>query len=724
MNSVRSMRKAIRLASAVVLFDLLSCLASVAAAQTPVAETVSADGWYALELEAWRNGLNAETMTLDLYAAERLVATFALPGNCHTNAESRRGGHPLRVSFPPRKMPAGSRFEARVDGGRTTGNAGIRLSVRRENVIPAKAAYALGDRWARCRFTHAELGGEIDRRVMGVATNNFILSDVEADWTSNFVHRIMPHPQGKTWKFVGAGMVLDGGSRMARYSGDKRVEGWLGRLRDGLIAAQDPDGYLGTFVASPDHAEKCNHWIFHDMEYIAMGMLRNAEYCGSAQARETAYSLADFIFREFPKSYDERLPDVYGMGELMAEFYRLTGDRKCRDFIAGRPWGCVMNRRKPMTTWSQDFTDGGHCHLFGLMSRCLAQLELYRIDGLESEREMSRKALDLFYGSGRGAMTVAGNCGQHEQFVTDQKGDGELGETCATAYIIRWLDSLLRLEGDFTYGDMMERSIWNALFAAGSPDGRRIRYFSNMSGWRSYFNSWGYCCPGNYRRIIGELPELVAYRNADGVLAMNLYAPFEKTFDLGNGRRVKLACATEYPSEGRMTYTFGSDAPDFSLGLRIPKWAKGATVSVNGAVAEPAIPAANRLCTIRRDWKKGDALVLDLPMVLRHVYGREAQRGRVAFLRGPLLFGVGRASDKRAADSWKTLGEWTVDPSTAVISRDDSVRPGGVKFTVDARSPDGKASPLLFTEFADPTLSETYFHMDGFGEDELFDRPW
>ena len=699
-------------------------LAFVAVAQPPVAETVPADGWYALELEAWRNGVYAETMTLDLYAAERLVATFALPRNCHTNAGPWRGGRPLRVSFPPRKMAAGSRFEVRVDDGRPTGNAGIRLSVRRENVIPTKALYALGDRWARCRFTHAELGGEIDRRVMGVATNNFILSDVEADWTSNFVHRLPADPQGKRWKFVGAGMVLDGGSRMARYSGDTRVEAWLGRLRDGLLAAQDKDGYLGTFVAEPNHAEKHNHWIFHDMEYITMGMLRNAECCGSEAARRGAFSLADFIFREFPKTDKERLPDVYGMGELMAEFYRLTGDRKYRDFIAERPWGSVMNSRQPMTTWSQSFTDGAHSHLFGLMSRCLAQIELYRIDGLESERETSRKALDLFYGSGRGAMTVAGNCGQRERFVTDQRGDGQLGETCATGYIIRWLDSLLRLEGDFTYGDMMERSIWNALFGAGSPDGRWIRYFTAMSGWRSYYKGWGYCCPGNYRRSIGELPELVAYRNADGALAMNLYAPFDKTFELGNGRQVKLACATEYPSEGRMTYTFGSDAPDFALALRIPKWAKGATVSVNGGAAEAAVPSANRLCTVRRDWKKGDTLVLDLPMRLRYVYGREAQRDRVAFLRGPLVFGVGRAADKKVINFWQTLGGWTVDPATAVVSRDDTVRPGGVKFTVDASSPDGKKSSLVFTEFADPTLSETYFRLDGFREDELFDRPW
>ncbi len=139
-----------------------------------------------------------------------------------------------------------------------------------------------------------------------------------------------------------------------------------------------------------------------------------------------------------------------------------------------------------------------------------------------------------------------------------------------------------------------------------------------------------------------------------------------------------------------MTFTFGSDADDFALALRIPKWAEGATVSVNGGEAVPAEASANRLFTLRRDWRRGDTLVLDLPMALRYVYGRESQRNHVAFLRGPLVFGVGRAANEALADCRQTApGEWTVDPSTAVIGRDDTVRPGGVRFTIEARSPEG-----------------------------------
>jgi uncharacterized protein len=65
-----------------------------------------------------------------------------------------------------------------------------------------------------------------------------------------------------------------------------------------------------------------------------------------------------------------------------------------------------------------------------------------------------------------------------EHFTYNQNGSGAIGESCVTAYMLRWIDSLMRLEGDMRYGDLLERTIYNALFAANSPDGRWIRYFT------------------------------------------------------------------------------------------------------------------------------------------------------------------------------------------------------------------------------------------------------
>ena len=107
---------------------------------------------------------------------------------------------------------------------------------------------------------------------------------------------------------------------------------------------------------------------------------------------------------------------------------------------------------------------------------------------------------------------ITGGTGQCEIWTDDQDGRGDLGETCATAYQLRVYESLLRLRGEARMGDLIERTVFNTLFAAQSPDGRRLRYFAPTEGPRAYWTTDTYCCPCNYRRIVAELPGMVFLR--------------------------------------------------------------------------------------------------------------------------------------------------------------------------------------------------------------------
>ncbi|MEI6399730.1 MAG: beta-L-arabinofuranosidase domain-containing protein, partial [Pseudomonadota bacterium] len=60
---------------------------------------------------------------------------------------------------------------------------------------------------------------------------------------------------------------------------------------------------------------------------------------------------------------------------------------------------------------------------------------------------------------GEGGMLVTGSCSEGEHFTYNQNGRGAIGESCVTAYMLRWMDSLLRLEGDLRYGDLLERAL-------------------------------------------------------------------------------------------------------------------------------------------------------------------------------------------------------------------------------------------------------------------------
>jgi DUF1680 family protein len=82
--------------------------------------------------------------------------------------------------------------------------------------------------------------------------------------------------------------------------------------------------------------------------------------------------------------------------------------------------------------------------------------------------------------------------------------------------------------------------------------------------------------------------------------------------------------------------------------LRIPGWcAAGASVLVNGEPSAVAI-APGAYAEVRRTWHRGDILQLNLPMPVRRVLSHpavEGNVGRVALMRGPLLYCVEQADN-------------------------------------------------------------------------------
>jgi DUF1680 family protein len=167
-------------------------------------------------------------------------------------------------------------------------------------------------------------------------------------------------------------------------------------------------------------------------------------------------------------------------------------------------------------------------------------------------------------------LMLTGSGGQWEIWTNDQDGRGALGETCATAYQIRIYDAILRQKGESLWGDLMERTIFNTLFAAQSPNGRQIRYFAPTEGKREYHPDDIYCCPNNYRRIIAELPTFVYYTTDNGV-AVNLYTASKAELTLQKGQKLILQQETAYPSDGKVKLQLSMTKPTkFELKLRIP----------------------------------------------------------------------------------------------------------------------------------------------------------
>ena len=562
-----------------------------------------------------------------------------------------------------------------------------------------------------------KVGGEIGRRIDVTVNNNLLALNAEKDFLPPF--RAKNAREG----YIGLGKLIDAAVRFAAYTNNGKVLALKKHLVDEAIKMQEPDGYIGM-MAAPDRM--WGLWDIHEMGYIIFALTSDYHYFGEKRSLDAARKAADYILERWahkPADWPQNFHwathvALTGVERTLLALYGETGARRYLDFctqqraLADWHTGIVIGRR--------ELLEG---HSYSYLVRCLAQLDLYGLQPDEKLLLQSRRALHFL--TAEDGMTITGAAGQYEIWTDDQDGCGALGETCATAYQLRVYDGLLRIEGNPRYGDLIERTIYNALFAAQSPDGRHIRYFAPLEGRRQYYPEDNYCCPGNYRRIVADLPAMVYYRSGAG-LAVSLYTPSEATMTFDGGLSLKVRQETDYPTSGHVVIRLNPSRPaNFPLQLRIPRWCRKATVAVNGQPWGEPISSGNFL-VLRRQWTAGDRVTLDLPMTWRLVLGRKRQSGRAAVMHGPLVFCLNPGQNKSlwqgdavgSGADWRCTGSVvTIDPASLKDAPGGgAVRPGDLACTVKATNdgfniPIGFELSLKLAEFPDPQGKVVYFRL-------------
>jgi hypothetical protein len=167
----------------------------------------------------------------------------------------------------------------------------------------------------------------------------------------------------------------------------------------------------------------------------------------------------------------------------------------------------------------------------------------------------------------------------------------------------------------------------------------------------------------------------------------------------------------------------------FTLRLRIPSWATKATVTVNGKPVRGTVKPGT-FFELRREWKSGDEVLLEMPMDWRLVKGRQRQAGRVAVMRGPQVFCLDPAQNPSLAKLDGTeLGYLALNPGSLTTPVPNAaVRPDGIGCRVQMWKAGfglGKKADyeLTLTEFPNPEGKATYFRLRDYSiaiNDELF----
>jgi uncharacterized protein len=197
---------------------------------------------------------------------------------------------------------------------------------------------------------------------------------------------------------------------------------------------------------------------------------------------------------------------------------------------------------------------------------------------------------------------------------------------------------LLRVTRDSRYGDSMERVMYNTVLGAKPmhTDGRAFYYADyNFAGKKIYSNHGFPCCSGTLPQVAADYRINSYFSDQQGVY-VNLYVPSSAKW-VQDGARITLTQDGGYPFSDSVSLIVTASSPkDFALNLRVPEWAQGARIEVNGK-RWPSTPAPGSFAGISRQWRTGDRVDLELPRKMRVEPIDSKHPETAALLCGPLV---------------------------------------------------------------------------------------
>ncbi|HEY2417672.1 MAG TPA: beta-L-arabinofuranosidase domain-containing protein [Steroidobacteraceae bacterium] len=288
-------------------------------------------------------------------------------------------------------------------------------------------------------------------------------------------------------------------------------------------------------------------------------------------------------------------------------------------------------------------------HAYSHVNALSSAMQAWLVDGNPMHLRAAKNGLDFVLAQS----FATGGWGPNEGFIAP--GSGALGESlnsthasfetpCGAYGHFKIARALLCVTGDARCGDSMERVLYNTVLGAlpMRPDGTAFYYADyNASGSKKYFEYKCPCCSGTLGQIVADY-SISAYALSDRGAIVNLYVPSRLSWQQ-RGRALTLTQTTGYPLDSSVAFTVGTPTPQtFSVSLRIPAWAGPATaVTVNDRLwPQPA--AVGTFLELRREWRNGDRIALQLERSLRLESVDEQHPDLVALMAGPLaLFAVG-----------------------------------------------------------------------------------
>jgi uncharacterized protein len=454
-------------------------------------------------------------------------------------------------------------------------------------------------------------------------------------------------------------------SACARYfaiENDKELKEKSDRIIDSLSCCQDKlGGYLSAFPESELHLLEKNEdhdvWApYYTIHKIMQGLLDCHLLCGNQKSLEMVKKMADHVIDRFSRLSFWKIDGILrctrvnpknefgGMSAVLHNLFSVTEEDKYLKIahLFDRPY-FLENLKN-----GEDVLTNLHANTH--IPIAIGAAIHYEITG-----DINYKiSVENFYNFLTGRTYVTGNssgpAAQPDGGTSDKSEHwGEYGrltptlsggecESCCGHNTGKLLEHLLQWTGDASYGDHIERLVYNSILNATSRVSGMTQYHQPLgigAGKRfgsKYEDFW--CCTGTGVEAMSELSKNIYFHDEDGIY-VNLYISSSVSWD---EKGLILRQKTDFPVSEKSALILSLERPErFAVRLRIGYWMRrGINLTVNGESVPFEYDPAPAFATIDRLWNDNDRIDIEMPMDL-HVHRMPDNVDVGALMYGPVV---------------------------------------------------------------------------------------
>lgn len=499
---------------------------------------------------------------------------------------------------------------------------------------------------------------------------------------------------------------------------------------EGFIGGQPINQiWTGLYNANLTAFKQYGGWVpFYCSHKILAGLRDAWIYTDSEVAKELFRGLCDWSVNLISKLTESQMQEVLGwehggMNETLVDAYRLLGDEKYLKAAKRYSHTYEINGMQGTeTSYSKTFLNGQHANT--QVPKFIGFERIWQEDNTVTTYHTA--AHNFWHDVANHRTVCIGGNSVSEHFLAHERSseymtnlDGP--ESCNSNNMLKLSEMLFDETHDARYADFYESTMWNHILSTQDPETGGYVYFTTLrpQSYRIYsqVNQAMWCCVGTGMENHSKYGHFIYTHDEADVLYVNLF-----TASTLKNEKFVLTQETNFPYSTQSKITIGKEG-DFTLAVRHPSWTtEGFSISVNGEKQTPDVAkGVASYVYIKRTWKEGDVVTVDLPMELRY----EACPGYdsyIAFKYGPMLLAA-RTTARTQAESDSTgleyealqneyAGEGRMDHApgsratlkglnsaplligerTSVLSRIQAEDLSKLRFTLDAQSEAGSGN--------------------------------